>query len=253
MEKRGRRTSPRRILEILEAVCADPKNGTAAQLAEELGIPLPTVYRLVDSLTEEGFVSVGPGNRIIPGIRLRSMVFNCLQYEPEVTHRRSILRKLSGELNETVSLSVPLGTKLIYFDRVESHWPFHLALKVGDPLPLHCCASGKMYLSSFEPKKAIQIFKDINPKKSARNTITSSRRFSSELETIRERHYALDDEEWFDGMVGASVPITNGKEAPCAFLSTHSLITRKTVNDVEDKVPAMQAAAKELKALFFPA
>ena len=94
---------------------------------------------------------------------------------------------------------------------------------------------------------------DRGARRTAAGRCISSRQFSSELEAIRERRYALDDEEWFDGMVGASVPTTNGKEAPCTFLSTHSLITRKTVVDVEDKVPAMQAAAKELKRLFFPA
>ena len=251
MEEKGKRTSPRRILEVLEAICADPQNATAAQLSKKLAIPLPTVYRLVDALMEEGFVGSGPSSRLVPGARLRSLVLNALQYEPLVTERQAILKKLSLEMDETVSLSVPQGMRLIYFDRVESHWPFQIALKVGDALPLHCCASGKLYMSTLEPKTALEVFKNINPEKSARNTIVKEKAFAAELNRIRERGFALDDEEWFDGMVGASVPIRNGGEATCAFLSTHSLVTRRSLKDVEKKVPAMQQAARELESLFF--
>jgi len=251
MESKAKRTSPRRILEVLEAICVDPNNGTAAQLAELLEIPLPTIYRLIETLTEEGFVAPGPANRIIPGVRLRSMILNCLQYEPQVTERRAILRRLSEQLDATVSLSVPLGTKLVYFDRVESNWPFQIALKIGDPLPLHCCASGKLYLSSLEHDAAIRVFKNIKPKKNARNTITGSRQFATELEKIRQASYALDDEEWYDDMVGASVPVKNGNDAPCAFLSTHSLTTRKSIDEIEHNVPFMQTAAQDLEGLFF--
>ena len=247
MEEKGKRTSPRRILEVLEAICSDPQSATAAQISKRLGIPLPTVYRLIDALIEEGFIASGP----IPGARLRSLVLNALQYEPQVTERRAILKRLSLEMDETVSLSIPQGMKLIYFDRVESHWPFQIALKVGDPLPLHCCASGKLYMSTLEPTTALEVFKNISPQKSARNTIVKEKPFAAELKRIRQRGYALDDEEWFDGMVGASVPIRNGSEAACAFLSTHSLVTRRSLQDVEKNVPAMQQAAQELERLFF--
>ena len=252
MTERTKRTSPRRILEVMEAICLSPQTATASNLAKSLHIPLPTVYRFLDTLSEDGFIATGASGTFMPGDRLRSIVFDCLQHEPGVTQRRAILLRLSKRLKETVSLSIPQGTKLVYFDRLESHWPFQINLKVGDSLPLHCCASGKLYLSSFDPEDAIRVYKGLRPGKRARNTIVSVRKFKTELSRIKRQGFALDNEEWFDDMVGASVPIHNRQGALCACLSTHALRTRKTLSDLEEQIADMQAAARDLEALFFP-
>ncbi|MGI9462350.1 MAG: IclR family transcriptional regulator, partial [Aestuariivirgaceae bacterium] len=178
-------------------------------------------------------------------------VLDSLQYEPQITERRAILRKLSDQLDETVSLSVPQGTKLIYFDRVESHWPFQVNLKIGDPLPLHCCASGKLYLSSLGTKPALDVIRNMQAKRMARNTITGNGKFAAELQKIEQQGYALDNEEWFNDMVGASVPIKNKNRVLCACLSTHALITRKSLARIEQQIPEMLNAARDLERLFF--
>ena len=252
MTEKVKRTAPRRILEVVETICMNPQTATASSLAKSLHIPLPTIYRFLDTLGEIGFIATSPSGTFIPGERLRSVVFNTLQYEPGVTRRRAILMRLSERLGETVSLSIPQGARLIYFDRLESHWPFQINLKIGDSLPLHCCASGKLYLSTFDLEDAIGVFRNMRTNKRARNTIGSVRKFTMELSRIRKQDYALDDEEWFDDMVGASVPIRNRQGVLCACLSTHALITRKPLVELEEQIIDMQAAARELEALFFP-
>ena len=252
MTAKAKRTSPRRIIEIVETICRNPQIATASNLASSLNIPLPTVYRFLDILSEEKFISTDPSGTFVPGDRLRSIVLNSLQYEPRITQRRAILRRLSNRLDETVSLSVPRGEELVYFDRLESHWPFQINLKTGDPLPLHCCASGKLYLSSFDLEDALNVFRNIRAEKRARNTIVSVRKFTMELSRISRQGYALDNEEWFDDMIGASVPIRNRRGALCACLSTHALITRKHLAELEEQVVDMQAAARDLEAVFFP-
>jgi len=247
-ETKTTRNSPRRILEIIEAICLNPESATASGLSTSLNIPAPTIYRWLDALCEERFIAAHASGYYIPGERFRNLTLNSLRYEPNVTVRRSILRGLSEVLKETVSLAVPHGTKLIYFDRLESHWPFQVNLKVGDELPLHCCASGKMYISTLPVDDAMGIFERISQKPSARNTIVDAASFKAELSEIREQGFALDDQEWFDDMVGAAVPIFNDGGSLAACLSTHSLITRKPVQSLRDKVAVMKAAAEELRA-----
>ena len=105
---------------------------------------------------------------------------------------------LTEEIKETVSLSVPIGTKLVYFDRIEFHWPMQLNLEAGDHLPLHASASGKLYLSSIKKNDALEIFKNIKTPKTAKNTITEISKFKTELNKINKQGYAFDDEEWFN-------------------------------------------------------
>ncbi|MDB2422885.1 hypothetical protein N9X05_13010 [Paracoccaceae bacterium] len=157
-EAKTKRNSPRRILEIIEAICLNPESATASGLSQSLNIPAPTIYRWLEALCEERFIAAHASGYYVPGERFRSLTLGSLQHEPGVTVRRSILRKLSEQINETVSLAVPHGTKLIYFDRLDSHWPFQVNLKVGEELPLHCCASGKLYLSTLPIDQAMGIF-----------------------------------------------------------------------------------------------
>jgi len=247
-ETKTTRNSPRRILEIVEAICQNPEFATAQSLSQRLDIPAPTIYRWLDTLLEERFIAAHASGHFIPGERIRDMILDSLKYEPNVTERRSILRHLSDKLNETVSLSIPHGTKLIYFDRLESHWPFQATLKVGSALPLHCCASGKLYLSTLDFDIALGIFKRIKAKDSARNTITKLSEFKQELIKIKQHGYALDHEEWFDDMVGAAVPVLSDDGVLAACLSTHALATRKSMQKLHDEIPLMLEAAKELKS-----
>ena len=161
------RNSPKRILEIVEAICQNPQSASATYLSQNLNIPAPTIYRWLDTLCEERFIAMNASGNFVRGERFREMIFNSLQNEPNVTERHSILNNLSLKLNETVSLSIPQGTKLIYFDRLESHWPYQVNLKVGTALPLHCCASGKLYLSTLKLAIAVDIFKRINATKNS--------------------------------------------------------------------------------------
>ena len=244
------RTSPRRILNILEEILVDPDNYTAKKISHKLKIPLATVYRQLEILCEEGFLIQNINKTFIPGPKIRQIILKSLPYEPNFTLRRSFLRKLTEDNQETVSLSMPIGTKLVYFDRIQFHWPMQLNLDAGDHLPLHASASGKLYLSFLESSNAIQIFKNIKTPKSAKNTITDVSQFKRELTKIKKQGYAFDNEEWFNGMVGLSVPITKNNSV-FFFLSTHTAKSRKSIEDLKKILPLMLNAGNNLKKILF--
>ena len=250
-ETTNSRTSPRRILNILEEILIDPNNFTAKKISHKLEIPLPTIYRHIETLCEERYLIASGSKKYIPGPKIRSIILNSLPYEPNFTLRRSFLRKLTNDIKETVSLSVPIGTKLVYFDRIEFHWPMQLNLDAGDHLPLHASASGKLYLSSIKKDEALDIFKNIKTPKSAKNTITDISQFKKELNRINKQGYAYDDEEWFNGMVGLSLPIKNNNDELCFCLSTHTAKSRKNIDDLKKILPSMLSAATNLKKVLF--
>ena len=251
MKDTNSRTSPRRILNILEEIIVDPDNFTAKKIAHKLKIPLPTIYRHIETLCEEKYLVSSNSKSYLPGPKMRNLILKSLPYEPNFTLRRSYLRKLTNDIEETVSLSIPIGTKLVYFDRIEFHWPMQLNLEAGDHLPLHASASGKLYLSSINEEKVIQIFRNIKTPKNAKNTITDISQFKKELKKIKNQGYAFDDEEWFNGMVGLSVPIFNNNKELCFCLSTHTAKSRKGINDLKKILSIMLSSANNLKKVLF--
>ena len=251
MKDISNRTSPRRILNILEEIIVDPDNFTAKKISHKLKIPLATIYRHIETLCEEKYLVASNSKKYLPGPKIRNLILKSLPYEPNFTLRRSYLRKLTNDIEETVSLSIPIGTKLVYFDRIEFHWPMQLNLEAGDHLPLHASASGKLYLSSIDEEKVIQIFKNIKTPKTAKNTITDISKFKKEIKKIKDQGYAFDDEEWFNGMVGASVPIFNSNKELCFCLSTHTAKSRKDINDLKKVLTIMLSSANNLKKALF--
>jgi len=126
-----------------------------------------------------------------------------------------------------------------------------LNLEAGDHLPLHASASGKLYLSSIKKDDALEIFNNIKTPASAKNTITEIPQFKKELNKIKKQGYAFDDEEWFNGMVGLSLPITNANDELCFCLSTHTAKSRKNIDDLKKILPLMLSAATNLKKALF--
>ena len=246
-EKTSGRTSPKRILDILDLVISDPKNYDAKKISLELKIPLATVYRHLDTLCEEKFLIFAQHSTYIPGPKIREIILKSVTYEPEVTLRRSFLRQLTNEIQETVSLSMPLGTKLIYFDRIEYNWPMQLNLDAGDQLPLPASASGILYLVNLDKKSGQKIFENIKKNKNTKNTITDVVQFEEEIKKIKNSGHAFDDEEWFAGMVGVSIPIKNKKNELCFCLSTHTAKSRKNLADLKKIIPSMKRVALSLE------
>lgn len=247
---RAKRTSTIRILETLEAFCAstDP---SIAEVSNQLNIPQPTLYRNVENLVEAGFLARDPSGKIVPGVRLRSILFSSLAGEPTVTARRAILRSLVQQLDETVNIAVPQEMGLVYFDRVESHWPVSFSFRIGDRIPFCGSASGKLYLSSIADSDVERIFQLSKTEQKAKNTVRTLPALFRELEQIRKDGYARDNQEFLDGLIGAAVPIKNPAGETCAFLSTHALIVRKKLSQIEAAIPKMMDAARELEDLFF--
>lgn len=244
-----KRTAAIRILEILEEVCAD-RDPNITEISSRLDIPVPTIYRNIDSLLDSGFLSKDPAGRLCPGLRLRTLLFSSLFREPAVTRRRSILENLSAKIQETVSISVPYANSLIYFDRVESHWPLRFSVNVGDRLPIPGSASGKLYLSTMKDEDALAIFRENVSRPHAVNTIRDESLFLRELTRVRKSGYALDDEEFFDGMIGAAVPIRDSRDEIRAYLSTHCLKTRKSMEVLKSELPSLFEVARLLQDLY---
>lgn len=87
--------------------------------------------------------------------------------------------------------------------------------------------------------------------KVAPNTITEVDDLLGNLCEIRELGFSIDNEEWFDGMTGAAVPIRDPNGLFRASLSMHALAVRKPYNELIRCIPIMKRAARELERLFF--
>jgi DNA-binding IclR family transcriptional regulator len=248
--KQGQIPTNLRLLVLLEEVTKVGVPVTPSSLKDVLNLPKPTLHRLFHTAEEEGFLQRDiDGRSYGPGPRLRRLSVSTLSSQRIRTVRLAILRRVADEIGETCNLATPDRDGMIYLDRVETHWPLRIQLPVGSQVPFHCTASGKMYLSSLRASYLDRYLKNAVLTRHVPGTITDSARLKAELEATRKRGYALDAEEFMEGMGAVAVPIYDMQKRLVSTLSVHAPLQRLSVQDLESRVSTLVDAASELSDL----
>ncbi len=249
-ESKGQIPTNLRLLLLFEAVAKAGIPLTPTMLVDELGLPKPTVHRLLATAEEEGFLQRDiDGRSYGPGRRLRRLAGNVLSSQRLRTERLLILQALAGDVGETCNLAAPGRYGMVYLDRVETHWPLRIQLPVGTQVPFNCTASGKMYLSSLRSDKLARVLTWLELEARTKKSISDRERLLEELAETRSRGYSTDDEEFMDDMVAIAVPIRDTQGRLLTTLSIHAPKQRHDLQSLSGMVPQVQEAAARLEAL----
>ncbi len=247
-ETKEKSSSALRALSILEAVAASPTPITASEINHKLKLPKPTIHRLCMMLEKEGFLQPRiDGHGYLPGNRLSKMSMGVFcNNEYLRTERHTILQRLSNKVGETCNISIADGTEMIYFDRVETHWPLRVQLQINDRVPVYCTASGKLFLSNLPSAKRNRLISKLKFEQRTPNTITDEERLKAELKRIRREDIGVDNEEFIQGMVAISVPLKNSEGQFYGALAMHAPSARMSMEKALEQVPKLKAAADEI-------
>lgn len=240
-----------RAIALLETVAEANRPLAAAELVELLKLPKPTVHRLTHQLMEEGLLQREPSSkRLIPGVRLHRLAFDVLANAAINAPRHAILQALSEELGETCNISVFDGKQLVYFDRVETNWPIRVQLQPGSRLPLHCTASGKLFLSQMPLPLRQALITGTPLARYTDHTIIDTGELEEELRHIAARELSTDNEEFIVGMAAIAVPIYDADGRICASVAAHAPTVRKPLSELRKDVPILRRAAVALATVF---
>ncbi|MEM6385557.1 MAG: IclR family transcriptional regulator [Pseudomonadota bacterium] len=248
----GRIPTNLRTLLILELVGQGNAPMTAAEIGRALGLPKQTIHRLCNMLTEEGFLVQDTGG-LRPGRRMRIMAMGALHASTSHIARHQILRRLAEEIGETVNFVVPEADGMSYKDRVETDWPFRVQLPVGSHVPFHCTASGKTYLASLRKRDRLRILEARALVPQTKNTTTDPDQLLSELRSISRKGYALDNEEFIEGMAAIAVPVRDHNGRYMASIGVHGPVQRYSAKTAESFAPVLAEAASDLAEVMMDA
>lgn len=237
-----------RALNILETVASSPTPMTATEINNVLKIPKPTIHRLCTMLENEGYLQPRlDGRGYLPGKRLSKVAMGVFSNNDHWrTERHGILQRLSEEVGETCNISISDGSEMVYFDRVETHWPLRIQWKKNDRVPIYCTASGKLFLNSLPSSKRARLLSKINFEQFTPNTITDAQELKTELRKLNKLGIGVDNEEFMHGMVAVAVPLNNAAGQFYGALAVHAPSVRMSLEEVIALVPRMKESAAEL-------
>ena len=199
-------------------------------------------------LESEGYLQPRlDGRGYLAGRRLSNMALGIFSNNDHWrTERHAILQRLSEDLGETCNISIPDGSQMIYFDRVESHWPLRIQLQKNDRVPVYCTASGKLFLNNLPSSKRTRLLSKLDFEQYTPNTLTDLEALKKELKRLRQADIGVDNEEFMQGMVAVAVPLKNSDGQFYGALAMHAPSARMTLEVAMRHLPRMKQAAVEL-------
>lgn len=239
-----------RLLIVLEELAQVGLPITPTEVNAKLKLPKPTVHRLFHTLEQEGFLQRDiDGRSYSPGQRLRKLSVNVLSSLRVRTVRLTILKELADAVGETCNIASPDRDAMVYLDRVETKWPLRIQLPIGTAVPFHCTASGKLYLSSLSNNHFEKFITSARLERHSAKTLVDPISLREEINDIRDRGYATDNEEFMDNMVALAVPIRDDLGRLLCALAVHAPIQRVTLDDLKFHLPRLKKAASDLSEL----
>ena len=232
--------SARRVLDLLQAFTKHRHTLSTRALAEATGIPLPTVYRYVAFLREEGFLV----DRGKAGYSLSARVVSLAQAAQAADSLIEIadatMRRLSDETSETVILVRAIGHSAVCVHRIESQHYLRISFEPGQPVRLEGGASARLLLASLPPAERRRALADLYERDPERAAW-----IEREAVLAGERGWAVSQEEIHRGVFAASAAIRDeGRTIAC--LTIPSPLVRAPAELHDELIERVRAAAAEI-------
>jgi DNA-binding IclR family transcriptional regulator len=197
---------------LLRELSVAPEGLTPIALADRVGLPRSTCYRIVGSLCQEGLMRLAPSGKLHIGAGLMSIA---AAGRRELRHEAApFLKRLSLELHETVELVVLDGEEALFTDQYVPQRSLRVVAEVGDRFPLHCTACGKALLAELPHAEAERLIPR-RLERLTRHTNVNRAALLKEIDVVRATGVAYDHQEHTLGVsaVGAAVRDAAGSMA----------------------------------------
>lgn len=196
------------------------------QLAHLVGLAPSSVHHIVDSLCSEGVLQRLPNNKYTLGFKVVEWGIQCLNVHPVTQVSSEPMKNLMKQFNETVHLAIydPQHGEMVYLQKFECTRSLRISTQIGARQPSHSTSLGKVYLAYGPKSLAFHTAEFLTPR--TRNTIVDREQFLKELETIRIRGYAIDNEEGEEGVFCVGAPILTHKGKPMGAVSLAGPVKR---------------------------
>jgi DNA-binding IclR family transcriptional regulator len=218
-----------RGLAILEVV-ADHGHLTLSHIARELGMSAATAFRLLETLEQRGFVA---RSQDLGEYRIGPRAFNVGSAFTADTRlndvARPIMRQISEEQQESVTLAIRDSSYAVYVEQVESRsGAMRMTTRLGSRVPLHSTATGKVLLAWLWESRIDEILGPGPYRQNTEHTVTDRSVLLIELAQVRIQGYAQDAQEYESDIRCIAAPLRNANSDVIASLGISGPTGRMT-------------------------
>lgn len=232
--------------EVLEYLAAKGE-ATFTEIYTELQRPKSSTYKIISTLETLGYIrSVGSGSAYSLGTKLLEFGAKAGTQFDLVTEARPLVKRLSMDTQRTCHVGILDDSEVVYVVKENTHCLIRIDTWVGKRIGVYCTALGKALLAWKNEWEVSAILKEVVFEKIAPNTITDKESFLKVLPEVKERGWALDDEESVKMVRCVAAPIFNQKGEVCAALSVSTITELDNYEEMLSITNKVVKCAREL-------
>jgi IclR family transcriptional regulator, pca regulon regulatory protein len=241
--RRGRARDPlfnssvEKALAILASFGGEQRARSLAELAAAAGMTTSSAQRCTHTLVQLGFLRRDArARRWVLTARALSLAHAYLAGHALLEQATTHLIDLNQACGESVSLSEPDGTEMVFIARFPSLKRFYIHMPVGRRLPMYCTASGRAFLAALPPGTAERVIARSPLKALTALTITEPRQIRRRVQAARAAGYAWSDQECYLGDVTIAAAILGEDGEPVAAVNISAPTSRWTLAELRSKL-----------------
>jgi DNA-binding IclR family transcriptional regulator len=210
-------------LTLLELIENETYPVTLHTLWKKLGWDKATILRMCNTLENRGYLRRDPNTKQYSlGFKIFGLYESIVKNIDIPRVVNPYLKQLSGETGESAHLAFIFEKSVVFMDKVLGLNDSPINVQIGGREPLHCTALGKAFLAFTLPEEdreaGIEEYIEMPLPRYTRNTIVRIADLARDLEKIRERGFAVDNEEYIEGVRCIASPLLDNTGKPTAVI-----------------------------------
>lgn len=235
-----------RAIAILECFNEENKELRLSDISERLGLNKSTVHGIISTLKYHGFISQDDETQKyrlgIRFIRFGDLVVNSLNIRNVAM---PVIVEVCNKIEETVHVAMLDGTDVVWIEKKECNKSIKTSTTIGARLPAYTTADGKIIIS-YQNKDKIKTYIPKRIPQHTKNTITNKADFIKKLEEMKQKGYAIDNEEFVEGIKCVAAPIFDHDGKVRFSLSTTGPAFRMKDDKIKELIVIIKEAANEI-------
>lgn len=226
-----------RAFEIMETLSMEARGMSIKELSERLTLNKSTVHRILATLIAWGYVEKNAedkryklGPKII---NLGSVYLNNIELKTEALPYLHNLKERTGQV---VHLAIIENGDVVYLDKIDIVSNIRMYSKIGKRAMCHNTGLGKAMMAFMPEREVDKILKEKGMPKVMERTITDPKALKDQLNVIRQRGWAIDDEENELGIRCAAAPVFDYTGNVIAAISSTGPLDLYTYEFLDEKI-----------------
>lgn len=235
-----------KALTVLDIFDEDNYKLSVTEIAEKYDTNPSSLYPTLHTLEKHGYLKRDGDKRYSLGLAFAKksrLVLDRLNLSVEA---RQDLEKLRDKTHKTVHLGYLNEDEVVYIDKVESKSGIRMYSSPGKTAPVHATALGKVMLAHLTNQEREKILSKTDLYQKTKKTISSRKKLEEELKKINKRGYAVDDEEFEEGIRCVASPIFRYDGKVEAAVSVTGLAAQMEKEDLDDLALLVRGTAEEI-------